>query len=176
MQGPLPESTRPHIRLVLDALLALWPGLWPRAAGATGDVAAAGVMRELREVGKVTSTATGWSCAPTKTSRQARWFVLPLIHAGECHTTGWLSRLAPARPQLSKPSGRDLQHLVTSGRSEAVRCMPGKIGPAIRRGAACAWPAESAAQYGGCQACGLDEMVAVFRTTGTRSRTRGKSP
>ena len=26
---------------------------------------------------------------------------------------------------------------------------------------------------GNCQACGHDELVAVFRTTGTRSRTRG---
>jgi len=29
--GPRPESTRPHIRLVLDALLALVAWLWPRA-------------------------------------------------------------------------------------------------------------------------------------------------
>jgi DEAD/DEAH box helicase domain-containing protein len=44
MQGPLPESARVHIRLVLDALLALvglGPG--PRRAGAAGDPADADV-------------------------------------------------------------------------------------------------------------------------------------
>ena len=43
MQGPLPESARTHIRLVLDACWRWWPGPWPRTGGAAGDVAAAGV-------------------------------------------------------------------------------------------------------------------------------------
>jgi DEAD/DEAH box helicase domain-containing protein len=64
-----------------------------------------------------------------------------------------------------------------SGRSEAVRPYPGEEWPrpyvdGVPQYVCCAY-GNLQHNQGNCQACGCDELVAVFRTTGTRSRTRG---
>jgi DEAD/DEAH box helicase domain-containing protein len=103
-------------------------------------------------------------------------FYLPLIQCSECHTTGWLSRLAPASRKLSNRLD-EIYNTWFSGRSEAVRLYAGEDWPrpyveGVPQHVCCTC---SNLQHnpGGCQACGHDELVAVFRTTGTRSRTRG---
>ena len=181
MQGPLPESARAHIRLVLDALLALVA--WSLAPGGQGPLVTLRVqvwMRELRRmVGKVTSDPARVELRPDKDLKaRPEGFYLPLIQCSECHTTGWLSRLAPASRKLSTRLD-EIYNTWFSGRSEAVRLYPGE---AWRRPYVAGVPQHVCCACGnlqpnpgGCQACGHDELVAVFRTTGTRSRTRGNA-
>ena len=97
------------------------------------------------------------------------------MQCSECHTTGWLSRLAPASHKLSNRLEEILQHLVQRAQRGGAPVCRGRLAPAIRRGGttARAAPVAICSTTGGCQACGHDELVAVFRTTGTRSRTRG---
>jgi DEAD/DEAH box helicase domain-containing protein len=179
MQGPLPESARAHIRLVLDALLALVA--W--ALAPSGQVPLVTLrlqvwMRELRRmVGKVTSTADRVELRADKDLKaRPDGFYLPLIQCSECHTTGWLSRLAPASRKLSNRLD-EIYNTWFSGRSEAVRLYAGEDWPrpyieGVPQHVCCAC-GNLQHNPGGCQACGHDELVAVFRTTGTRSRTRG---
>jgi len=99
MQGPLPESARAHIQLVLDALLALvaW-ALAPDRQGPLVTLRLQVWMRELRRmVGKVTSDPARVVLRADKDLKaRPEGLYLPLIQCSECHTTGWLSRLAPA--------------------------------------------------------------------------------
>ena len=95
-----------------------------------------------------------------------------------CHTTGWLSRLAPASHKLSTRLD-EIYNTWFSGRSEAVRLYPGEAWrrpyvEGVPQHVCCACGTLQS-NPGGCQACGHDELVAVFRTTGTRSRTRGNA-
>ena len=127
MQGPLPESARAHIRLVLDALLALVA--WALAPGGQGPLVTLRVqvwMRELRRmVGKVTSDPARVELRPDKDLKaRPEGLYLPLIQCSECHTTGWLSRLAPASHKLSNRLD-EIYNTWFSGRSEAVRLYPG---------------------------------------------------
>ena len=99
---------------------------------------------------------------------------LPLIQCSECHTTGWLSRLAPASRKLSNRLD-EIYNTWFSGRSEAVRLYPGEdwrrpYVAGVPQHVCCAC-GNLQTNPGGCQACGHDELVAVFRTTGTRTRT-----
>ena len=181
MQGPLPESARAHIRLVLDALLALVA--WALAPGGQGPLVTLRVqvwMRELRRmVGKVTSDPAQVELRPDKDLKaRPDGLYLPLIQCSECHTTGWLSRLAPASHKLSTRLD-EIYNTWFSGRSEAVRLYPGAEWPrpyvaGVPQHVCCAC-GNLQPNPGSCQACGHDELVAVFRTTGTRSRTRGNA-
>ena len=154
MQGPLPESARAHIRLVLDALLALVA--WALAPGGQVPLVTLRVqvwMRELRRmVGKVTSDPARVELRADKDLKaRPDGLYLPLIQCSECHTTGWLSRLAPASHKLSNRLD-EIYNTWFSGRSEAVRLYPGdEWRTAIRRRGATArvlrlW--QSAAQPG----------------------------
>ena len=181
MQGPLPESARAHIRLVLDALLALvaW-ALAPDGQGPLVTLRLQVWMRELRRmVGKVTSDPARVELRADKDLKaRPDGLYLPLIQCSECHTTGWLSRLAPASRKLSNRLD-EIYNTWFSGRSEAVRLYPGEdwrrpYVAGVPQHVCCAC-GNLQSNPGGCQACGHDELVAVFRTTGTRSRTRGNA-
>ena len=181
MQGPLPESARAHIRLVLDALLALVA--WALAPGGQGPLVTLRVqvwMRELRRmVGKVTSDPARVELRADKDLKaHPDGLYLPLIQCSECHTTGWLSRLAPASRKLSNRLD-EIYNTWFSGRSEAVRLYPGvewrtPYVTGVPQHVCCAC-GNLQPNPGGCQACGHHELVAAFRTTGTRSRTRGNA-
>ena len=181
MQGPLPESARAHIRLVLDTLLALVA--WARAPGGQVPLVTLRVqvwMRELRRmVGKVTADHAQVALRPDKDLKaHPDGLYLPLLQCSECHTTGWLSRLAPASHKLSTRLD-EIYNTWFSGRSEAVRLYPGAVWPrpsvaGVPQHVCCAC-GNVQSNPGTCQACGHDELVAVFRTTGTRSRTRGNA-
>jgi DEAD/DEAH box helicase domain-containing protein len=131
MQGPLPESARAHIRLVLDALLALvaW-ALAPDGRGPLVTLRLQVWMRELRRmVGKVTSRSDQVEPRADKDLKaRPEGLYLPLIQCRECHTTGWLSRLASASHKLSNRLG-EVYSTWLSGRSEAVRAMAGVPAP-----------------------------------------------
>jgi DEAD/DEAH box helicase domain-containing protein len=179
MQGPLPESARTHIRPVLDALLALVA--WALAPGGQVPLVTLQLqvwMCELRRmVGKVTSKSDRVELRADK-DLQARpdGLYLPLIQCSECHTTGWLSRLAPASRKLSNRL-EEIYNTWFSGRSEVVRLYGGEDWPrpyveGVLQHVCCAG-GNLQHNPGGCQACGHDALVAVFRTTSTRTHTRG---
>ena len=101
---------------------------------------------------------------------------LPLVQCSECHTTGWLSRVAPARSKVSTKRD-EIYNTWFARRPEAVRLYPGRRLP--RREvdgrdqhlcAACGNLQEPGEK---CDACAHTELVPVFRTTGTRTSTRG---
>ncbi len=104
MQGPLPAAARPHIREVLDALLVL--AAWARAsAGINRPLVTLRLqvwIRELRRV--VAKVASDGNAVDLRSSADLSanpgGFYLPLIQCSECHTTGWLSRLAPASSRV----------------------------------------------------------------------------
>jgi DEAD/DEAH box helicase domain-containing protein len=172
---------RVHIRLVLDALLALVA--WALAPGGQVPLVTLRLqvwMRELRRmVGKVTSDSGRVELRADKDLKaRPDGFYLPLIQCSECHTTGWLSRLAPASRKLSNRLD-EIYNTWFSGRSEAVRLYAGEdwrrpYVAGVPQHVCCAC-GNLQSNTGGCQACGHDELVAVFRTTGTRSRTRGNA-
>lgn len=104
---------------------------------------------------------------------------LPLVQCSECHTTGWLSRLPPASSRLSNKLD-EIYNTWFARRPEAVRLYPGKglkrprvegLDQLLCTGCGSLQSAGEA-----CQACGEDELVPVFRTTGTTSSTRGSVP
>ena len=162
---------------MLDALLALVA--WALAPGGQVPLVTMRLqvwMRELRRmVGKVTSKSVQVELRADKDLKaRPDGFYLPLMQCSECHTTGWLSRLAPASHKLSNRL-EEIYNTWFSGRSEAVRLYAGEDWPRpyVEAYPARAAPVAICSTTGGCQACGHDELVAVFRTTGTRSRTRG---
>jgi DEAD/DEAH box helicase len=127
MQGPLPESARAHIRLVLDALLALvaW-ALAPDGRGPLVTLRLQVWMHELhRMVGKVTSKADYVELRADKDLKaRPDGLYLPLIQCSECHTTGWLPCLPPASRKLSNRLD-EIYNTWFSGRSEEVRLYAG---------------------------------------------------
>jgi DEAD/DEAH box helicase domain-containing protein len=129
-----------------------------------------------RMVGKVTSDPARVELRPDKDLKaRPEGLYLPLIQCSECHTTGWLSRLAPASHKLSTRLD-EIYNTWFSRRSEAVRLYPGEdwrrpYVAGVPQHVCCAC-GNLQPNQGGCQACGHDELVAVFRTTGTRSHTR----
>src|SRR6266511_1266040 len=84
-------------------------------------------MRALRRmVGKVTSDPARVELRADKDLKaRPDGFYLPLIQCSECHTTGWLSRLAPASRKLSNRLD-EIYNTWFSGRSEAVRLYAGE--------------------------------------------------
>ena len=134
-------------------------------------------MRELRHGGQGDLQISPGGAARQSKDLKARpdGFTSPLCNAA--------SAIPPAgyrgwrRPATSCPTAwRRSYNTWFSRRSEAVRLYAGEDWPrpyveGVPQHVLRLWP--SAAQPGGCQACGHDELVAVFRTTGTRSRTRG---
>jgi DEAD/DEAH box helicase domain-containing protein len=180
MQGPLPESARAHIRLVLDTLLALVA--WALAPGGQVPLVTLRLqvwMRELRRmVGKVTSNADQVELRADKDLKaRPDGLYLPLIQCSECHTTGWLSRLPPASNKLSSRLD-EVYNTWFGGRSEAVRLYAGVDWPRPYVDGmlqhACCGCGNLQHNPGNCQACGQDELVAVFRTTGTSCGGHGR--
>lgn len=179
MQGPLPADARSHVRQVLDALLVLVA--WARS----GEGAAPFVtlrlqvwIRELRRmVAKVASTPESVDMrADADLAAAPGGLYLPLVQCSECHTTGWLSRLAPGSSKVS--TRRDeIYSTWFARRPEAVRLYPGRRLPLRevdgRDQHICAACGNLQDLGEKCDACAHTELVAVFRTTGTRTSTRG---
>jgi DEAD/DEAH box helicase domain-containing protein len=180
LRGPLPESARGHIREVLDALLVLVA--WARDPGNPSlplvNIRVQLWMRELRRMvarAEAKPEAVDLrAAADLRATPDGVYF--PLIQCSECHTTGWLSRLPPGSQKLSNRLD-EIYNTWFAGRPEAVRLYPTREikqpqvdGIEQRLCTACANLQTSGAQ---CQACGNQALVPVFRTTGTRTSTRG---
>jgi len=182
MQGPLPAVARPHIREVLDALLVLVA--WARAPEGDGrplvTLRVQVWIRELRRV--VAKVAADGKAVDLRSSADLNAapgaLYLPLVQCSECHTTGWLSRLAPGSNKLSNKLD-EIYNTWFAHRPETVRLYPGRgfkrpqvEGLDQHLCTSCGNLQSDAKQ---CQACGHNELVRVFRTTGTRSSTRGNT-
>ena len=128
MQGPLPADARSYVRQVLDALLVLVA--WARS----GDGAPPFVtlrlqvwIRELRRmVAKVASAPESVDMrADADLAAAPGGLYLPLVQCSECHTTGWLSRLAPGSSKVSTKRD-EIYSTWFARRPEAVRLYPGR--------------------------------------------------
>ena len=180
MQGPLPESARPHVALVLDALLVLLA--WARdPVGNDQPLLTLRVqiwMRELRRmVAKVTADREAIKLRPhADLKAKPDGLYLPLVQCSECHTTGWLGKL----PAGSNKLVNDLDQIYNAWfghRTDAVRfyAPDGLKQPQLDGIAShiCASCGNVQTNAGSCQACGHEELVQVFRSTGTKSSQEG---
>ena len=104
MQGPLPESVRPHTRQVLDALLVLVA--WARNAEAPNlPLVTLRLQVWIRELRRMVAKL---AAAPDQVELRAEadlkahrdGIYLPLIQCTECLTTGWLARLPGGSSRL----------------------------------------------------------------------------
>jgi DEAD/DEAH box helicase domain-containing protein len=183
MQGALPESARPSIAGVLDALLSLVA--WARDSNvAKLPLVTLRVqlwMRELRRmVASVRAKAEDIELISANDLRPTEGCLhLPLVQCTDCHCSGWLSRMPAGQSLLS----RDLDLIYSSwfgSQPEIVRLystaglsQPQVQGITQKLCAACGMLNFDGAQ---CNGCGGEEMIEVFRVTATRSSTRQNGP
>jgi DEAD/DEAH box helicase domain-containing protein len=176
MQGPLPESARPVIAQVLDALLSLVA--WAR--GEDGQpLATLRVqiwVRELRRmVAGVRANATEIELVSANDLKpEEDRLHLPLVQCTECHSTGWLSRLPPQQSVLS----RELETIYNTwfgNQPETARLYspeglsrPQAEGMRQKLCTACGVLRLDGAV---CHSCGHQEAVDVFRVTATKTKT-----
>jgi DEAD/DEAH box helicase domain-containing protein len=176
MQGPLPESARPVIAHVLDALLSLvaWARDTKVAKLPLVTLRVQLWMRELRRM--VTSVRTKAADIELISANDLRpqegRLHLPLVQCTDCHCSGWLSRMPAGQSMLS----RDLDLIYGSwfgSQPEIVRLystqglsQPQVQGVVQRLCATC-----GVLNFDGthCNSCGSEEMIEVFRVTATRS-------
>lgn len=183
MQGPLPESARPVISKVLDALLSLVA--WARDP----EVAALPLvtlrvqlwLRELRRM--VASVRPNPEeielISANDLPPQEGQLHLPLVQCTECRCSGWLSRMPAGQSQVS----RDLDLIYSSwfaSQPEVVRLystrglsQPQVQGVNQRLCTTCGGLNFDGSQ---CSRCGGDEWVDVFRVTATRTSNRQSGP
>lgn len=174
MQGPLPESARPVISQVLDALLALVA--WARDPNGRPLVTLRVQlwMRELRRmVASVRANSAQIELASANDVRPQDGRVhLPLVQCTDCHCTGWLSRLPAGQTVVS----RDLDVIYNTwfgDQPETVRLYaadgltrPQVQGVVQQLCCGCGMLYFDATT---CSACGSEELIKVFRVTATRT-------
>jgi DEAD/DEAH box helicase domain-containing protein len=181
LQGPLPADARPHVRLVLDALLVLVA--WARADDGGRPFVNLRLqvwIRELRRmVARVAADPASVELRPeAELAAKPGGLYLPIVQCSECHTTGWLSRVAPGSSKASAKLD-EIYNTWFGRRSEAVRLYPGRKLPTRevdgRDQHLCAACGNLQVAGGKCDGCGHTELVAVFRTTGIRQSTKGNA-
>ncbi len=181
LQGPLPEAARRHIGLVLDALLVLvaWARSPETASLPLVTLRIQLWMRELRRM--VAKLAADPQQVALKASADLKskpvGVYLPLVQCSQCHTTAWVSRLPSGRNKLTDKLD-EIYNAWFGGSADVVRLYPGKLQSSQS-------PVEGVPQLlccgcghmqgNGeiCNACGNEELVRVFRTTGVRNSQRG---
>lgn len=176
MQGPLPESARPVIAQVLDALLTLVA--WARDPDGRPLVTLRVQLwiRELRRmVASVRADAAQIELVSANDVRpQEGRLHLPLVQCTDCHCTGWLSRLPAGQSVVSKDL--DLIYNTWFGdQPETLRLYaaegltkPQVAGVVQNLCCGCGLLHYDATT---CSACGSDEWVKVFRVMATRTST-----
>jgi len=182
LQKNLPLATHPHVREVLDALLVLvaW-ALVPSANGKTMPLVSLRLqlwIRELRRmVAKLAVDAEDVrlrSSADVAASPDGVY--LPMIQCSECHTTGWLSRMVQGSNRLSTKLD-EIYNGWFSGQTEATRLYAAQsvkrpqVEGVIQH--ACTACGNLQQAPGACQACGQEEMLAVYKVIAQRSFSIG---
>ncbi|MEI7773514.1 MAG: Zn-binding domain-containing protein [Verrucomicrobiota bacterium] len=177
LQGSVPESARPVIAEVLDALLSLVA--WARDPHDRPLVTLRVQlwMRELRRmVASVRALPANIELISANDVRpQEGRLHLPLVQCTDCHCTGWLSRQAAGQSLLS----RDLDLIYSSwfaSQPEIVRLYStkGLSQPQVQGITQILCTTCGVLNFNGstCNSCGGEEMIAVFRVTATRNSNR----
>jgi DEAD/DEAH box helicase domain-containing protein len=181
MQGPMPESARPVVAHVLDALLSLVA--WARDSHGRPllTLRVQLWMRELRRmVASVRTLPADIELISANDVRpQEGRLHLPLVQCTDCHCTGWLSRQPAGQSLLS----RDLDLIYSSwfaSQPEIVRLYStkGLSQPQAQGITQSLCTTCGVLNFDGstCNSCGGDEMIEVFRVTATRTSTRQSGP
>lgn len=172
---------RRHIGRVLDALLVLiaWARSPETASLPLVTLRIQLWMRELRRM------VANLAAAPLQVALKASADLksrpvevhLPLVQCSQCHTTAWVSRLPSGRSKLTDKLD-EIYNAWFGGSADIVRLYPGKV-------QAKQSPVEGVPQLlccgcghmqgngDTCSACGNEELVRVFRTTGIRNSQLG---
>lgn len=178
MLGPLPETARPHIRSVLDALIALvaWARDPDEPERPLVTVRIHLWMRELRRmVAKVSADSNQIDLRASSDLKPQKGVLhLPLIQCADCHTTGWLGRMIIGQSKVRS----DLDEIYNTwfGRQpEALRLYSNVgISRPLCEGVPqrlCTSCGNLQTGNGDCISCGLKEWVDVFRITATTTTT-----
>lgn len=183
MQGPLPESARPVIAQVLDALLSLVA--WARdpkvAALPLVTLRVQVWMRELRRmVASVRAKPEDIELISANDLRpQEGRLHLPLVQCTDCHCSGWLSRMPDGQSILT----RDLDVIYSSwfaSQPEIVRLYTtrGLSQPQVQgiTQNLCTSCGIIGFEETTCSSCGSEEMIEVFRVTARRTSGRQNGP
>ena len=174
MQGPVPESGRPMISEVLDALLSLVA--WARDLH-NRPLVTLRVQLWLRELRRMVASVRAQSAdieliSAKDVRPQEERLYLPLVQCTDCHCSGWLSRQPIGQSQLS----RDLDSIYNSwfsGQPEVVRLYTAKgLSKSQVQGVTqylCATCGVLSFDGSTCKPCGGNELIEVFRVTATRT-------
>ena len=171
----LAAASPAQVGQVLDALLVLVA--WARSEGDQPLVTLRLQLwvRELRRM--VARLATDPAAVRLRHSRDlpaARdGLYLPLVQCGQCRTTGWLGRLVPGSQKLSTHLD-EIYNAWFARRPEAARFYPAaSIGRAQVGGheeLLCVACGTRQATGQVCQACGQEDLLAIFLVTDTHQR------
>lgn len=183
LQTSMPAASRPQVREVLDALLVLMA--WARRPGVNGNTPPLITlrvqlwMRELRRM--VANLAVDPLEVRLRSSADVaanpEGIYLPLVQCSECHTTGWLSRMVNGSSKLSTKLD-EIYNTWFAKRPEAVRLYAaGSVKRPQVEGVqqhACTSCGNLQQAPGTCQACGQQELLAVYKVTAQRSFSIGQ--
>jgi DEAD/DEAH box helicase domain-containing protein len=176
MLRPIPESARPHISKLIDALLVMVA--WARDPDGRPLVTLRVQlwMRELRRmVTQVRSDPQQIELrSDSDVKREPGKLFLPLIQCIDCHTTGWLSRMSGGETKI----GTDLDLIYNTwfgGQPEALRLYSSsQLTNPLCKGAnqhLCTRCGTIQTITEKCSACGHDELVDVFKVISMRTTT-----
>ncbi len=183
LQKNLPAAAHAHVREVLDALLVLvaWARL-PGVGGKTLPLVSLRVqlwIRELRRmVAKLAVDAEDVNLrSAADVAANPDGVYLPMIQCSECHTTGWLSRLVQGSSKLSTKLD-EIYNTWFAGWPEVTRLYAAQ---SIKRPQveellqhACVACGNLQQAPGACQACGQQELLAVYKVIAQRSFSIGQ--
>ena len=183
LQKNLPVAAHPQVREVLDALLVLvaW-ALIPSANGKTLPLVSLRVQLWIRELRRmVAKLAVDAEDVRLRSSADVAanpdGVYLPLIQCSECHTTGWLSRMVQGSNRLSTKLD-EIYNCWFAGRPEATRLYAAQsvkrpqVEGVIQH--ACTACGNLQQGPGSCQACGQEELLAVYKVIAQRSFAIGQ--
>ncbi len=173
MQKSLPDTSKPLVRELVDALLALVA--WARIPGGAKGRQLVNLrvqlwLRELRRmVAKLSSEPNNVTLrSSADVSANPDGVYLPLVQCTECRTTGWLSRLVPSSNKLSTKLD-EIYNTWFAGRPESARLY---ASASVKRNQveginqwACVDCGNLQQNKDACQACGQEDLLSVFRVT-----------
>ena len=183
LQKNLPVAAHPQVRELLDALLVLvaW-ALIPSANGKTLPLVSLRVQLWIRELRRmVAKLAVDAEDVRLRSSADVAanpdGVYLPMIQCSECHTTGWLSRMVQGSNRLSTKLD-EIYNCWFAGRPEATRLYAAQsvkrpqVEGVIQH--ACTACGNLQQAPGACQACGQEELLAVYKVIAQRSFSIGQ--
>jgi DEAD/DEAH box helicase domain-containing protein len=184
LQKNLPLAARPQVREVLDALLVLVA--WARLPGVMPDkpipLVSLRVQLWMRELRRMVAKLAVDACdvrlrSSADVAANPDGVYLPLIQCSECHTTGWLSRLVQGSNKLSTQLD-EIYNTWFAGRPEVTRLYAGQsvklpqVEGVLRH--ACVACGNLQQSLGTCQACGQNDLLAVYQVMAQRSFSMGQ--